>query len=493
MRMILNMAVQLYTVRVVLKALGSVDYGLYNVVGGVVTMFAFLSSTMANASQRYFSYEIGRGDYKRLKEVFSITLITYCLLAIILFVLTETVGLWLLNNKLVVPPERLTAANWVFQFSILTFLLTMFQTPYDAIVIAHEKMNVYAYVSILEVSLKLLIVYLLQILPFDKLMSYAVLISIVTLITTSIYKIYCLKNYSESHFKWFWDRKLFKEITTYSGWSLFGALASIGNNQGINILLNLFFGPKVNASRGISYQLNSSINGFVQNFMTASRPQIIKYYAQGDLNNMEDLVYRSGKFSFFLLFIVSLPLIFETDYILTLWLNDLPIYITFFTRLIILTTLVDTMAYALITASQATGKLKYYQIVVGGCLLLNLPIGYLLLKMGLPPQSIFMLTFINSCICLYLRIYMLKGMLGFSIPRFLKKVVVKSLMVVVLVYVPLYFLSTHFPESFLRFLLITVIGVLWSIIVIFFAGIDKQEKEYLFSIIDKLKKKFKLR
>jgi len=463
-RMILKMAVQLYTVRVILNVLGSVDYGLYNVVGGVVIMFSFLSSTMSSASQRYFSYEIGTGNFKRLKEVFSLTLITYCLIAVV---------------------------NWVFQFSIITFLITMFQIPYDAVVIAREKMNVYAYVSILEVVLRLVIVYLLQILPFDKLVSYAVLTFIVTLIITSIYKVYCLRNYPESHFKWFWDNKLFKEITSYSGWSLFGALASIGNNQGINILLNLFFGPKVNASRGISYQLNNSINGFVQNFMTASRPQIIKYYAQGNYDKMEDLVYKSARFSFFLLFMVSIPLIFETDYILTLWLKELPIYISFFTRLIILTTLIDTMAYALIAASQATGKLKIYQIVVGGCLLLNLPIGYLLLKMGLNPHSIFILTFINSCVCLYLRIFMLKGMIGFSIKRFFKTVVFKSLMVVSLVYTPLYFLITYLQEGISRMLIVCVFGMLWAGIVIFLIGIDKGERQFLFGIINKIKKKIK--
>lgn len=489
-RMILIMGVQLYTVRVVLSVLGSTDYGLNNVVGGIVTMFSFLSGTMATASQRYFSYEIGRGDLIQLKKTFSITLIIYCCIAFIILLLAETVGLWFLNYKMVIPENRIYAANWVYQFSILSFLVTMFQVPYDALVIAREKMNVYAYVSILEVILKLLIVYLLTISSFDKLIMYSFFTFSVTLLVTSIYKTYCVRNYKESHFIYYWDKIMFKDILSYSGWNLFGAMAGIVNNQGINILLNLFFGPVVNAARAIAYQINSAMNSFVQNFMTATRPQITKYYAQGQNENMLKLVFQSSKFSFFLLFLIALPVMFEMPFILNLWLKDVPENTILFGRIIIVTTLVDTLSYSLMAAFQATGKIKIYQIVVGSLLILNLPISYMFFKLGYSAEMGLYLVLINAILCLFLRLFLLKKIiLTLNIFNFFKSVFFPILLVSLVGYLFLNMEIRFFPQGTKRLFLTFFISMFTTIFSIVIFGIEKDERKLLTGLILKKIKK----
>jgi len=487
------MAVQLYTVRVVLSVLGSTDYGLNNVVGGIVTMFSFLSGTMATASQRYFAFEIGRNDMVQLKKTFSLTLIIYCLLGFIILLLAETVGLWFLNNKMVIPEDRMNAANWVYQFSVFSFIVTMFQVPYDALVIAREKMNVYAYVSIFEVVLKLLIVYLLSISSFDKLITYSFLTFSVTLIITSIYKSYCIRNYKESHFKFFWDKKLFKEITSYSGWNLFGALAGVANNQGINILINLFFGPTINAARGIAYQINSSINGFVQNFMTASKPQITKLYAQGNIKELNILIERTSKFSFLLLLLIVLPVGLETSFILKIWLKDFPEYTVVFVQLILINTLVDTISYALMAGAQATGKIKTYQATVGTIMLLNIPISYIFLKIGIEPYQVLYINISISVICLFFRLFFLKKLIKLEISHFLKEVVLKVFILTLVVLLIMYQLKKYLnEETLVNFIIISVLSVVLIIFFSYLLILSKIEKQLIKSFIDKkLLKKIK--
>lgn len=492
-RMILIMAVQLYTVRVVLSVLGSTDYGLNNVVGGIVTMFSFMSGTMATASQRYFAFEIGRKDMVQLKKTFSLTLIIYCLLGFIILLLAETVGLWFLNYKMTIPEDRMNAANCVYQFSLFSFIVTMFQVPYDALVIAREKMNVYAYLSILEVVLKLLIVYLLSISSFDKLITYSFLTFSITLIITSIYKSYCIRNYKESHFKFFWDKKLFKEITSYSSWNLFGALAGVANNQGINILINLFFGPTINAARGIAYQINSSINGFVQNFMTASKPQITKLYAQGNIKELNILIERTSKFSYLLLLLIVLPVGLETSFILNIWLKDFPEYTVVFVQLILINTLVDTISYALMAGAQATGKIKAYQATVGTIMLLNIPISYIFLKIGIEPYQVLYINISISVICLFFRLFFLKKLIKLEISHFLKEVVLKVFILTIVVILIMYQLKKYLnEETLINFIIISVLSVVLIIFFSYLLILSKIEKQLIKSFIDKkLLKKFK--
>lgn len=490
-RMIIIMGVQLYTVRVILNTLGSSDYGLNNVVGGVVTMFAFLSSTMATASQRYFAYEIGKGNKDQLQKTFSMTLLIYCMIGVIILLLAETIGLWFLNNKMTIPPDRLTAANWVYQFAILSFILTMFQVPYDAMVIAHERMNIFAYVSILEVSMKLLIVYLLVILPSDKLITYAILGFCVTFIITSIYKTYCLRNFTESHFKYYWSKPLFKEITSYSGWNLFGAMASLMNNQGINIILNIFFGPVVNAARAIAFQVNTSLNQFVQNFLISTRPQITKYYAQGENDKMLKLVFQSSKFSFFLIFFFALPILFEIPFIFQIWLKNIPEYTVLFTRLIIIGALIDALSYPLMAAAQATGKIKGYQSIVGTTMLLNVPTSYILLKLGFEAEYVFYTAIVNSVVCLFIRLIMLRKMVGLSVSCFATKVILRIIPVAIISIVCVYLIKQLQLISYLEFTTIFISSFLFVFFSSYLIGLDNQERYLVKDQVNKLIKKIK--
>jgi len=488
-RMLLIMGVSLYTVRIVLNTLGVVDYGIYNVVGGVVTMFSFLSGTMASASQRFFAFELGRKNHEKLKKTFSMTMTIYTMIAVVILLLAETVGLWFLNTQMTIPLVRMEAANWIYQFSIFSFMMTMFTIPYDAAIIAHERMNVYAWVSIVEVLLKLFIVYLLVIFSFDKLKLYGILIFGVTTLVTLIYRTYCKRKFEECKFSFYWDTKLFKEIAFYSGWNLFGALAGVFNNNGINIILNIFFGPIVNTARGIAYQVNSSINQFVQNFMIATRPQITKYYASGEKEQMMRLVFQSSKFSFLLLFVLTMPVLLETNYIFTIWLKIVPENVVLFTRLIIISTLIDSLSYSLQTAAQATGKIKIYQSVVGGVMLLNLPFAYLLLKLGYAPQIVFYLAILNSVLTLFLRLFMLNKMVDLSISSFIIQVIIPSLLVTIVAYIPPFLIYQRTAESFLGFLSVALTGFITSIITLYLLGLSKKERSFAKQSIINIRKK----
>lgn len=477
------MGVSLFTVRVILDVLGTVDYGLYNVVGGVVMMFSFLSGTMASASQRYFSFELGKRDFDKLRKIFNIMLLIYFFVGILILVLAETIGLWFLNNRMVIPPERLDAANWVYQFSIFSFMMTMFTVPYNAMIIARERMSVYAYMSIVEVLMKLLIVYLLLVFSFDKLKLYSVLMFMVTTFVTLLYRNYCQRNFRECKLKFYWDRGLFKEIATYSGWNLFGALANIFNNHGTNIVLNIFFGPVINTSRAIAYRINSSVNQFVSNFMTATRPQITKYYANGERNKMLSLVFSSCKLSYFLLLIISMPILLETKFILFIWLKELPPYVVEFTRLIVVGALVDSISYPLMSAAQATGKIKKYQMIVGGLMLLNLPLSYIFLSIGYEAISVFYIAIVNSIFCLFARLIMLRIILLLSIRKFVEKVIFPLISVSTVAYIMPFILLNYLDYSFSRFIIIGLVAVVCSSMSIFFLGLQKNERIYIVQLI----------
>ncbi len=325
-RQILIMLVSLYTVRVVLETLGAEDYGIYNVVAGVVTMFGFLSTAMATASQRYFSFEIGRGDFEQLRKIFSLSLLVYFLIAILVLLLAETIGLWFVNNKLVISSDRKSAALWVYQISILSFLFTIITTPYMAMIIAREDMNIYAFVSIIETILKLGVVFILRLISWDKLVLYGILMLGVTLIITIIYQTICVKKYQECKFRFYWDNVIFKEITSYTGWNMFGASVGVFKNQMVNIVLNQFFNPVVIASRSIAVSVNTAVSSFSHNFSTAIRPQIIKNYATEQKEIMLSLMFRGIKGTYLLMYLFVLPMIFEAPVILKLWLKNPPAF-----------------------------------------------------------------------------------------------------------------------------------------------------------------------
>jgi len=449
-------------------------------------MFSFLSGTMATASQRFFAFELGRKNYDQLKKTFSMTMTIYVLIGIVIFILAETVGLWFLNNKMTIPVERMEAANWIYQFAILSFMVTMFGVPYNAAIIAHERMNIYAYMSIIEASLKLTIVYILLVTTFDKLKLYAILIFIVTTLITFICKIYCRIKFDECRFKFYWSKSLFKEIVNYSGWNLFGALANVFNNQGVSIMLNIFFGPIVNAALAIAFQVNSSINQFVQNFIIAVRPQITKYYASGQKEQMLKLILQSSKFSFLLLFIITMPVLLETHFVFTLWLKKTPEYVISFTRFIIISTLIDTLSYPLMAAAQATGKIKRYQATVGGVMLLNLPLSYLFLRLGYPSYIIFVLGIFNSITCLLLRLFLLKKMISLQFVSYFNFVIIPITLSSFFSYLIPCFIFINFDESILRFLVNGFVGLLVSLFVIYILGLSKNEKNYIVEVIKRI-------
>ena len=482
-RQILIMIVSLYTVRVVLNTLGAEDYGIYNVVAGVVTMFSFLSSSMATASQRYFSFALGQNDSEQLKKYFSMSFTIYCLIALIVLVLAETVGLWFVTQKLVIPVERKNAAFWIYQASIFSMICTILTAPFMASIIAHEDMNIYAYVSIIEVALKLGIVFLLPLFAIDKLIFYGVLMAGVVFINTAIYRTICVKKYVECKFSFFWEKALFKELVSYTGWNMFGSAVGVFKNQIVNIILNQFFNPIVNAARGIAAQVNSAVNSFAQNFSTAVRPQIIKNYASGEKEKMLQLMFRSCKATFLLMFVFALPLILEMPYVLKLWLKNVPEYAVLFTILALIDALIDTISYPLMAAAQATGKIKLYQAVVGSVLLLNAPVAYVVLKLGFAPYSVFAVSISITILAFIVRLIILKRLIDFSFWKFIGKIAIPTILSSFVALIIPYFIRDFIQESFLRLCVTVIVSIICVGLSGYFVALSKDEKQWIVEIV----------
>ena len=482
-RQILIMLMSLYMVRVVLDVLGAEDYGIYNVIAGVVTMFGFLSGAMATASQRYFSFDIGKGDVEHLKKTFAVTFQIYVLLALVIVLVAESLGLWFVNTKLVIPEARLTAANWIFQAAIVSFLLTLITTPYMASIIAHENMNVYAYVSIIEVALKLGIVFLLRALPYDKLILYGLLLAAVALINTSIYRFYCRLHYAECKVLFVRDDALFREIISYSGWNLFGAAVGVVKNQVINIFLNLHFGAIVNAARGIASQVNSAVVNFGQNFSTALRPQIIKTYAAERKDETMNLVFRGCKFTFYLMYLFALPLCLEMKTILSLWLKNPPEYSVCFTQLALIDAVIDSISYPLMTLAQATGKIKLYQGLVGGILLCNLPVSYIALQFGVSAYAVMIVAICITVIAFFVRLTIVKNLADLSIRKFIKHSVLPCIFVAVCSAVLPFIAHIKMFESVLSSFVVVMISILNTSFFVLFTGMNKLERNIVFATV----------
>lgn len=484
-RMILTMLVTLYTSRVVLSTLGVTDFGIYNVVGGIVAMFGFLNGSMSTTTQRYITFELGKGNFNQLNKVFNTCQLILALLSLVIIILAETIGLWFLYNKMQIPAERMDAAFWVFQTSIMATVVMLMSVPYNATIVAHERMSAFAYISILEVSLKLGMVFLLLVFPIDKLILYSFLMLGVQLLIRMIYSFYCNKHFEETKLKLFLDKKLIYEMTNFTGWNLFGNIACIAYTQGVNILLNVFFGPVVNAARGISVQVQNAINQFSTNFQMAINPQITKTYAAGDYSYMHKLIYRSSKFTFLLLLLISLPVMIETQTILNLWLEDVPDYTPIFLRLMILTTIIDAVANPLMIAASSTGKVKRYQSTIGGILLLILPISYVVLKLGGDPQSVFVVHVLICLIAFVVRLFIIRPMINLSINKYICEVLLKCFFVMCAsVPIPL-IIKNIINDGWGCFIAVCVASIVTISISSFYLGFDKSEKEF---VINKLKR-----
>lgn len=477
-RMLFTMGISLFTSRVILQTLGVEDYGISSVVGGVISMFTFINAAMVSSTQRYLNFELVRGDANQLRSVFSTSLQIHALIALAIIVLSETVGLWFLNEKLVIPEARMTAAMWVYQCSILSCAVSIMSTPYNAVIVAHEKMSAFAYISILDVSLKLLVVYLLVVLPFDKLIILAILNLLVQLFIRYIYTIYCHRHFLESYFQFRFNKTLFKEMFGFAGWSFWGNLAAILYTQGLNMMLNIFFGPIVNAARGIAVQVQSAVQQFVGGFQTALNPQITKNYASNNLPQMHSLMFRSARFSFLLLFFLSLPVLMETNFILTLWLKTVPDDAVIFTQIMICISLIYTTANPCIIANQATGKVKIYQMVVGGILLLILPISYVVLKLGAPAYSVFIVHFCIESLAQFSRMYMLRKLIHLPLWQYMKNIYIPIVSTVAIAIILPLVVRMQVAEGWLRFLAVGFTCVLSVGASSYFIGFTKQERVF---------------
>lgn len=480
------MAVTLYTSRVILQILGVQDYGIFNVVGGAVAMMGMFNSAMSSATTRYLTFELGRGDQEKLNKTFSVSCYIYLVIGAVFVLLAETIGVWFLNNKLTIPIDRIEAANWIFQFVIISVLFTLFHNPFNASIIAHEKMGMFAYISILETILRLAIVFMLSMFSYDKLILYGFLYMLTSMIIFMIYFIYCRAKFTECRIRYYKDLSLFKEIFAYSGWNLFGSVAGFVRGQGLNILINMFFNPSVNAARGIAYQVNAAITQFVNNFYIASKPQITKYYAVGEQTKMENLVFISSKVAFLLMIVLALPIIVEAPYIIQVWLGQTPEYVIPFVRIIILISTIDGLSSPLMTVAHATGRIALYQSVVGGMQILNIPISYILLSLGHGPVIVFYVSLIIAIICLFTRLWICKYLCNFPFFKYSFNVIGKAAVISILSYLPVYLLSKNVEESFSSFLFVFIVCELLSISLFYLIGLNKHEKVQVHNIVNKI-------
>lgn len=387
-RVMVTMIVSLYTSRVVLQVLGIEDYGIYQAVGGIVGLLSFLNGALSTGSSRFITYGLGEGNTEKLKKIFNTTITIHVILAVLVVIIAETAGYWFLQNKLIIPPERMKASLWVFHFSILTVFFTITQIPYNASIIAHENMKVFAYVSIIEAVSKLCIVYLLLIGNFDKLILYAILHFVISASILVFYRVYCSKKYEEVRFKLELDRPIFKEIVSFSGWSLFANSAIALNNQGVLLLLNMFFSPAIVAARSISIQVEMAAFQFLTNFQTATVPQIVKRYAQGDYEGSKSLLLEMTKYSFYLMLLLAVPIFFSAEQLLSLWLVEVPPYTVVFLQIIIIQSLFQVFDTSFYKALYAKGSLKENALLSPTCLMINFVVVYLLFKMGLSPLAL---------------------------------------------------------------------------------------------------------
>lgn len=482
-RMCIMMLISLYTSRLVLAALGVEDYGIYNVVGGFVAMFTMISGALSAAISRFITFELGKPDKSKLPAIFSTSVNVQIIISLIVLLLAETIGLWFLNEKLVIPEARLNAANWIYQFSVFSFIVHLLVVPFSANVIAHEKMSTFAYISIIDSLAKLLIAIIISVSSNDRLVFYGILLLVATTSTQSLYIIYCYRHYPECKYRLGLNKLLLKNIFSFAGWNFIGSISSILRDQGGNVLLNLFCGPTINAARGVALQVSGAVSGLVGNFTTALNPQITKTYAANELKEMRRLLYLGARFSFYVMLISSIPIIFNTKYLLDLWLKDVPPHTALFVQLVLVFALSETLSMALITAQLATGKIKKYQIVVGGLNMLNLPFAYVALKIGLIPESVVIVSILFSQVCYFARIIMLKEMIGLDLKDYLTRVylnlaIVTTVSVIINGIVYLTILSS-INNPFMHFVISVITCIVLTGFCVFFMGMNHYERGVL--------------
>lgn len=475
-RMLISMIVSLYTSRVVLNTLGAEDYGIYSVVGGVVAMFGFLNGAMSGATSRFLTYEMGRGDEQKLHETFSSALMVHFCIAIAILILAETIGLWFLDRKLVIPEERMHAAHIVYQLSILSSMIGITQVPYNASIIAHEKMNIYAYVEIINVSLKLLIVYLLVIGNFDKLILYAILTLFVSIVIACIYRLYCVKKFNECHFRLVWNKGIIKNLLSFSSYNLYGNFGSIVNLQGTNFVLNNLFGVILNSASSIATTVSNVANSFSSNMMVAFRPRITKCYAQGDIKTFQDLLIWSEKLILLVYAFISIPIFIEIDTILTIWLKNVPPFTNVFCRCILVNIYFETIRYIITMGIHAVGRVKIISVFTGTTLLLNPIIIYALLSYTTTPLYTYYSTILcNIILCIIDAILIKKYIPSLD----LKKIcfpLIKSVFITIFILIICLYINNFLKPGFVRLIFTTGFSITGLIMLFYFILLNKEQK-----------------
>lgn len=485
-RQILIMLVSLYNVRVVLATLGAEDYGIYNVVAGVVVLFSFVNNAMATSVQRYLNFYLGKGDSEKTQEVYSKSLVIHGVICLIFIILAETVGLWFVNKKLNIPDARRIAAFWCYQAAVITTLANIMRVPYNAVIIAYERMSFFAGLSIVEAVLKLLVVFTLVVSPFDKLIFYSFLLTAVSFVILVCYKIYCNKKFEIAHYKKSSGKALGKELVSFSGWSFFGAVANVANSQGTNIVLNIFTNVTVNATMGIANQVNSAVYSFVSNFQTAFNPQLVKSYAAGEKEEFLILINRATKFSFYLLWLIVLPVFINCEFLLSLWLKDVPDYAVGFVRLILIFSLIECLNGPLWVSIQATGNIKLYQIIIGIINILNLPFSIIAFCLGANPYCVLYIRIILNCFAFVFRLFFSKKYFNLPVKFFIKEAVFKPIVIVLLSSAITVLVFYILKNQIIKFFVTCVISVFISGILILFIGFNRKER---LSVVNKIRRK----
>lgn len=482
-RMFVTMLISLYTSRVVLQVLGVTDYGIYNVVAGVISVIGVMNVTMSTATTRFLAFDLGKSDKESLRNTYGMCLLIFALISAVFVLISESIGLWFLNTQMTIPTDRMNVANIVFQFAVFSGVLGLMRAPYTSLVIAHEDFSFFTGINIAESILKLVICFVIIVAVIDKLAFYSFLMFVAVALSFGVHFFWCKSKYEEATFAWFWDKSLFREILSYSGWNMFGSLSSMAKDTGLNVILNLFFVPAVNAACGIANQVNGVVYQFFASFYNAVNPQIIKYYAQKDMKNMMDLVFKSSRYSFYLILLLSIPIALEAPTLISIWLGQVPEHVVTFIRLIVVITAIDATAYPIDASATATGRIKLYQAVIGIISLLNLPISYLALSAGNSPEIVFVISLCLSIVSFFARLWTVNKVMDFPIKKYLIKVCCTILAVAICaISVPL-ILHSVLKVGILSTIVICFVSVITTIVVVSIIGMNKAERSGTLRII----------
>jgi len=478
-RMFFLMIIGFYTTRVILNALGEVDYGVNNAVGGFVGIFSILTGSLSAAISRFITYELGKGDIERLKRIFSTSIIIQLIMAAIIAVLLETIGYWFLNTHMNIPPDRMTAANFILQFAVIGTFVWMTFTPYSAAIISHEKMSIYAYISILDGIVKLILAFLIQLdIWADRLIFYSAFIFAAGLFNNILYRVYCKRHFEECHFKWVFDKSMLKDMTSFAGWNFIGASSHVLKTQGVNVLFNIFCGPAVNAAQAVAQQASNLATKFSSGFMTAMNPQITKSYASEDRAYMYSLIFQGTRLSFYLFYILAMPIFFEMETLLEIWLKQYPDHTVAFARIMLIYIVIDSiLAAPLITLMLATGRIRNYQIVVGGLQMLAFPLSYIFLKLGYSPEAIQIIIVLVALACMISRVVMLNRMIGFPVISYLKEVILNIIIVIVVSCIVPYICYRVLESTVMNNIIICAVAFMSACVTIYCLGLKTNERE----------------